>query len=183
MKQKKLKIFITILVGFFLFFGVVARAEDKYGLNKTAGAAELPKTVAGSADATSLVGAIVKIALDLSGIIFFALILLAGFRWMTARDNSDVIDKSKNTIEHAVVGLIIVLAAYAITNFIFQGLSASGTSNPSVDSSTGLNNGTGSCAGTCESGTCASGETEDGTGSPYCSSVVTGAVCCVGASL
>lgn len=132
MKSGKFKFATALLFALVIFFGSVAHADD-YGIEKTAGAANLKKSVAGSSDVPGLVGAIVKIALDLTGIIFFALILVAGFRWMTARDNSEVIDKSKDTIEHAVVGLIVVLAAYAITSFIFNSLSATSSSDVSID--------------------------------------------------
>lgn len=126
MKPVILKIIAAAAV--VLSFGLTTatlEARD-YGLGKTAEVAELPTKVAGSTDAASLIGSFVKIALDLTGIVFFGLILYAGFRWMTARDNSTMIDKSKDTIEHAVVGLIIVIAAYAITNFVFSNLSANG---------------------------------------------------------
>ncbi|MFA6105551.1 MAG: pilin [Patescibacteria group bacterium] len=75
-----------------------------------------------------LVGSVVQIVLSIIGIVFFLLILYAGFNWMTARGNSEKIDKSKETIESAAIGIIVILAAYAITNFIFSNLQTGNSS-------------------------------------------------------
>lgn len=63
-------------------------------------------------------GQIIGIALSFLGVIFFILILYAGFRWMLAQGNESEVEKAKQIIIAAVSGLIIVLAAYAITAFI-----------------------------------------------------------------
>jgi hypothetical protein len=47
---------------------------------------------------------------------------------MTAGGNEDQIDKARNIIFAAIVGLIIVAAAYAITRFVGQTL-LNGSSN------------------------------------------------------
>jgi cytochrome bd-type quinol oxidase subunit 2 len=52
------------------------------------------------------------------GILFFFLMLTAGIRWMTAQGNQDQVKKSQELIRSAVVGLVIVSAAYAITAYI-----------------------------------------------------------------
>lgn len=49
------------------------------------------------------------------GITFLGLMLYAGFIWMTARGNEQEVGKAKNIIIYAVIGLTVILAAYAIT--------------------------------------------------------------------
>ena len=44
--------------------------------------------------------------------------IYGGFVWMTARGNTQAVDTAKDLIYSAVIGLIIVLAAYAITTFV-----------------------------------------------------------------
>jgi len=61
---------------------------------------------------------IIKYLMTFLGIIAVAVILLGGFRWLTAGGNEDKIASAKNTIIAGVIGLIIVLAAYAIVQFI-----------------------------------------------------------------
>jgi len=74
----------------------------------------------------SIVSTIISIVLSLLGIIFLALVLFSGFQWMTAGGNESTIDKAKKRLINSVIGLIIVLAAYIITYFIFNNLPFSG---------------------------------------------------------
>ncbi|OGF31063.1 hypothetical protein A3H09_01220 [Candidatus Falkowbacteria bacterium RIFCSPLOWO2_12_FULL_45_13] len=57
-------------------------------------------------------------ALAFVGVIFFLLILWAGFGWMLAKGNEQKITEAKETIITAVLGLIVILGAYAITALI-----------------------------------------------------------------
>ncbi|MBP6884797.1 MAG: hypothetical protein KBC17_03145 [Candidatus Pacebacteria bacterium] len=64
------------------------------------------------------VGTVVKAALSLIGIIFLSLMVYAGFLWMNARGDEGEIDKSKEIIKSAIIGLIITTAAYSITAWV-----------------------------------------------------------------
>lgn len=64
------------------------------------------------------VGGLVGLILSFVGIIFLLLIVYAGFQWMTAQGNSGQVDKAKDLMINAVIGLIIVTAAYSITYFV-----------------------------------------------------------------
>ncbi len=63
-------------------------------------------------------GTVVKAALSLIGIIFLSLMVYAGFLWMNARGDEGEIDKSKEIIKAAIIGLIITTAAYSITAWV-----------------------------------------------------------------
>lgn len=69
-----------------------------------------------------IVGGIIKTALSLLGVIFIILIIYGGYLWMTAGGNEDKVSKAQTIIRNSVIGLAIVLAAYAITFFIVQQL-------------------------------------------------------------
>ncbi len=73
-------------------------------------------------DIAVMIGSIIKAAIALLGVIFVVLIVYAGFLWMTARGQEDQVTKAKDTIQRSVIGLLIVIAAYAITTFIFSRL-------------------------------------------------------------
>ena len=66
----------------------------------------------------SIAGGIIKIFLSILSIIFILLMLYGGYLWMTARGNQEQVTKAKELITSAVIGLIIVIAAYAITYFV-----------------------------------------------------------------
>lgn len=67
---------------------------------------------------TQAIGSVVGIALSLLGVFFLVLIIYAGYTWMVARGNAPEVEKAKNTIINATMGLLIVLGAYGITTFI-----------------------------------------------------------------
>ncbi len=69
-----------------------------------------------------LVSSIIKIALSLLGIIFLGLTFYAGYLWMTANGNEDQVSKAKDTLKTAIIGLVIIVAAYSITYFVFRAL-------------------------------------------------------------
>ena len=75
-----------------------------------------------------LVGSIIKVVLSLLSIIFLILLLIAGLRWMMANGNDEVVKKASAAIKSAIIGLIIVLGAYAITYFVLNYLPFTGGS-------------------------------------------------------
>ena len=74
-----------------------------------------------SSNLETKVGVYINIALGLVGIIFFILMVYAGFRWLVSRGNEEDIKKSQNTIIAAIIGLIIVLCAYGLSNLLING--------------------------------------------------------------
>jgi len=70
----------------------------------------------------TIIALIVEIMLGFLAVIFLVLIIFAGFRWMTAAGNEQQVEKSLATIKSAAIGLLIVLAAYSITYFVFNKL-------------------------------------------------------------
>ncbi|MEK7213187.1 MAG: hypothetical protein AAB678_01985 [Patescibacteria group bacterium] len=70
----------------------------------------------------SKVQTIVSVALSMVSIVFFILMTYAGVRWMTSRGNEELAAKAKHTLEAAVIGIIITVSAYAISNFVLSRL-------------------------------------------------------------
>ena len=68
------------------------------------------------------ISSIIKSVLELLGFIFVVLMIYAGILWMTAGGNDKQVEKAKNIISRAAIGLIIVVSAYAVTYFIFANL-------------------------------------------------------------
>jgi hypothetical protein len=135
--MNKISIVKITFVGLFAFclFGSTVRiahaAADPYGTDNLIKSVNsdkdkgkvLPTTIQGAKTVPELIGVVVRSLLAFIGIIFFILIFYSGINWMIARGNSEKIDASKDTIVNASIGLVIVLAAYAITNFVFSSLS------------------------------------------------------------
>ncbi len=122
--KKLLFVFCSLFVVSFLLAPSFVFA-DNYGLDTAAGEAGLKTMAISKKSIFDVVGDVVSIGLSLIGIVFFLLMLYAGFKWMMAMGKSEDAEKAKETIEAAAIGLIIVLAAYAIATFVFKGLGIS----------------------------------------------------------
>ena len=64
------------------------------------------------------IGKVLNIATTFLGVIFLGLMIYAGYLWMLARGNEQEVEKAKNIIIYAVIGLVVVLSAYAITQLM-----------------------------------------------------------------
>ncbi len=69
-------------------------------------------------DVRTYAGDIIKNGLRLVGFLFFVLMFYGGYLWMTARGSEDQISKAKRVLIAAVIGLALIVAAYAVTAFI-----------------------------------------------------------------
>ena len=69
-----------------------------------------------------LIGRIIRVLLSLLGVIFLVLMVYAGFLWMTARGEEEPVTKAKDIIRQAIIGMIIVFLAYAITGFVVNAI-------------------------------------------------------------
>jgi cytochrome bd-type quinol oxidase subunit 2 len=70
---------------------------------------------------------VIKAFLGLLGIIFVSLLVLEGYKWMMARGDEEKVREAKDGIMRAVIGIIIVVSAYAITYFVFSNLPGGGS--------------------------------------------------------
>lgn len=71
----------------------------------------------GSQDLREIVTSFIRVLLGFLGLIAVVIILVGGFKWMTAMGNDSKVDEAKDLIKAGVIGLVIILGAYAIANF------------------------------------------------------------------
>ncbi|MFA6909052.1 MAG: hypothetical protein WC289_04165 [Patescibacteria group bacterium] len=74
----------------------------------------------GTSDLQSTVTKIIQWVLGLLGLIAVIMILYGGFIWMTAGGNEERVETAKKIITAAVVGLVVVLLAWAIVIFVIR---------------------------------------------------------------
>lgn len=124
-----MKILLSILLSFTLVVGIMplqpAYAQNQSAqnalnfLDKTADKGGLNTPGGDSRDRiVAIIGNIINVVLGFVGIIFFIQIMWAGIRWMTAGGNEQVIEESKQTLKASVIGIVIALSAFLITNFV-----------------------------------------------------------------
>ena len=79
-------------------------------------------TTLGDEDIRFTVARIIAAALGLLGIISVIIVLYAGFKWMTAGGNEESVKEAQKILTAAVIGMIIIFSAYAITRFVMTQL-------------------------------------------------------------
>lgn len=81
-----------------------------------------------NSDPRAVVGKIISAALGFLGVIAVGIILLGGFKWMTAGGNEEKTGEAKKLLGAGVIGLIIILMSWGIANYVLSTL-ATATSN------------------------------------------------------
>lgn len=74
---------------------------------------------AGASTAEGVLANVFDIAYYIAGIIAVLVIIISGFKFAVGGDDPSSITKAKNSILYAVIGLIIIISAFAITNYVF----------------------------------------------------------------
>ncbi len=80
------------------------------------------QTGLGSADPRVTAASVIRSGLGILGILTTIIMMYAGFKWMTAGGNEDDVATAKKMITAAVIGLVIIMSAYAITTFVISSL-------------------------------------------------------------
>lgn len=93
-----------------------ARALD-VGLNEINSTIQL-----GKEDPRVIISRIINTAMMFLGVIAVCIVLIGGFKWMTAGGNEDKVGEAKKLMGAGVVGLVIVLASWGIAQFIVKQL-------------------------------------------------------------
>ena len=117
---------ILAIISFFIFafiFTLLPNYSAQAGLwdmqKDTLGEIETTfENVGTTDDPEEIVIEVIKIFLGFVGLIVIVILIWGGFRWMNAGGNDEELKKSKQVITRALIGLVIIIASYAITEFI-----------------------------------------------------------------
>ncbi len=123
MKIFKIKVVTSIFSALFglLFLPLIVSAEGVLTNLENTGSA-IPGI--GGDSLPTMIGRIVGALLSFVGVLFLILMIYGGIMWMTARGNEQQVEKARSLIVAAIIGIIITLAAYAITMFVGNILTA-----------------------------------------------------------
>ena len=98
---------------------VGAQVDADFGLGYPAA------TGLGTNDLKDTIIAVLNVLLGFLGIIAVIVILLGGFKWMTAAGNEDKVAEAKKLLGAGIVGIIIILSAYAIATYVITQIQTS----------------------------------------------------------
>ena len=108
--------------------GGVAHADmgvnDYFGTDSS-GTAVNAQTFASSAglsagDLPTTVASLIRVVLGVLGIVAVVIILTGGFKWMTSGGNDDKVKSARKVMTSGIIGLVIVLSAFAIAQFVLS---------------------------------------------------------------
>ena len=100
-----------------------ASAADPALINvKSLGLSYGADTGLGSTDIRTTTAKIIRVAMSLLGIVAVVIVLIGGFKWMTAGGNDEQVGEAKKWIFSGIIGLAIILSAYALASFVINQL-------------------------------------------------------------
>ncbi len=118
LKKKILSATVLILVSFLVYQNAFAlTSQELWGYRQGEFQAI---TGLGNADPITIAAALIRVFLGFLGIIAVLMFILAGFKWMLSGGDEDKASEAKKMLISAIVGLIIILASYAIVQFIIN---------------------------------------------------------------
>lgn len=113
MKKFLTSVTSTVLYG----LPAVALAQTNFGLGNLEGNVNL-----GNKPLMETVSQLINVLLSVLGVIAVIIILMGGFKWMTAAGNEEKVGEAKKLLGAGIVGLVIILAAFAIASFVISNL-------------------------------------------------------------
>lgn len=120
--QKFSKYLLSLAIICALAIPMITMAQSDnnlFGLNEVSNG--LGNTLSDS-DPRAAVGRIINVVLGFLGVIAVGIILLGGFKWMTGGGNEDKVGEAKKLLGAGVIGLVIILSAWAIATFVINEL-------------------------------------------------------------
>ncbi len=113
----------TVFVGSLLLAPEFAQATSAADTIAAGLEATGNETYGSSNDITTIIGNLIGVILSLTGIIFLVITVYAGVLYMTAAGEADKIKKAKGMLVSSLIGIVIIISAYALTSFIVGALS------------------------------------------------------------
>ena len=124
MQNKKRKFIIVLAFSIFIVFSLVT-VVGAQGLGDAFKNANTVADAGGykigeTATAEIIVAKVINAILSMLGVLFLILMLYGGYLWMTAAGKEERVTKAKNLITAAIIGVILVVSAYAISYFVIE---------------------------------------------------------------
>ncbi len=128
LNTNKIKVFAALFLAVFalsfLALPVLAQNNDPFGVTAVGGNLGL-----GNKDLRETIGSIIKAALGFLGVVAVVIVLIGGFKYMTAGGSDEKVQDARKYIVSGIIGLAIVLSAYAITTFVVSNLISATNAN------------------------------------------------------
>ncbi len=105
-----------------LVLPTVALAQVNEWMNNMALGNIIPTNI----DLVELVFRTIRYILGFLGVVAVVIVIIGGFMWMTAAGNEEKVGKAKKVLVQGLIGLAIVMLAYAISVFVINVIRSGG---------------------------------------------------------
>lgn len=78
--------------------------------------------LSGASSLPEIIGSVIQVLLGVLGIVFVVLVVYAGFLYLTSAGEDKGVAKAKKLLTQAVIGLVIIVSAYAISGYVIGAL-------------------------------------------------------------
>lgn len=110
----------ALIAGLFPVSVFAQAAALRQGVTSAADTAGLSGACSGTSCVTTIIGNVISIAVSFLGVLLLLYILYAGFLWTTSGGDTGQVDKAKQYIKNAIIGLVIVSLAFVISSFVLD---------------------------------------------------------------
>lgn len=112
-------------------FSAAPEDAPEYTPSATAGLKETAETAGAYKEeqksVVEITGTVINAVLATIGIVFVLLMVYAGILYLTAMGEAEKVEKAKSLMVNALIGIVIVAAAYAMVSFLISELILAGT--------------------------------------------------------
>ena len=126
--MKSLLTTIAVFAQVYLLMPLAAKAETTtsgvYSGLDTSTVNTIAGTGATGTSLTTVIGNGINVLLGLLGIVFLVLVVYAGFLYLTDQGAGEKAKKAMKLLTTAVIGIVIIVAAYAISNYVIGAMVA-----------------------------------------------------------
>lgn len=98
-----------------------AAQSIRSGLRTAGDAADLATD---NTDLPTIVGELINAVLGFIGVLLLVYLIYGGFLWMTAAGGTENVTKAKSVMRNAIIGILIVVFSFAISDFVLGQLVA-----------------------------------------------------------
>lgn len=116
----KLNIIIFILLTFLIPYDATATCDPAIAASQ--GYTCIDNPLGTDVNVNVLIGRVINAVMGIVGSLALAMFIYGGFIWMTAAGNNERVTKGKDILIWATIGLIVIFSAYAIVNFVLEGI-------------------------------------------------------------
>ena len=120
--KRFLSLFVVIFLSFLFLCPLLVKVE---GVTLDSELAAFQEGAGiGKAPLGTVIGKVVKGALSVFGLVCLVIFIMAGFQWMNSGGHKEKIAGAQKSMGAAIIGMVIVIGAWAAVDFIVKALSA-----------------------------------------------------------